>query len=249
MHDGSGRIMVQGLSKSFGPINAVQNLSFAVRPGAVTGFLGPNGSGKTTTLRMILGLVTPSAGTATINGQPFHQLANPARVVGAVLEAQSFHPTRTARNHLRCYAAAMNLPDEQADRVLELVGLTSAAQRKAGTFSLGMRQRLALARALVRDPALLVLDEATSHLDVATEQRVDEVLSRLSCTRVVIAHRLSTVMNADLIAVLKDGRVVETGTHVDLMARRGHYAALVNGQVHLRGAAGSRTVRLSGRLR
>ena len=165
MHDGSGRILVQNLSKNFGPVNAVRDLSFAVEPGVVTGFLGPNGSGKTTTLRMALGLVSPSAGAVTINGVPFRQLRNPATVVGAVLEAQSFHPTRTARNHLRCYAAAMNLPDEQADRVLELVGLTSAAQRKAGTFSLGMRQRLALATALLGDPQVLILDEPANGLD------------------------------------------------------------------------------------
>ncbi len=165
MHDGNGRIIVQNLSKSFGPINAVQDLSFTVEPGSVTGFLGPNGSGKTTTLRMILELVKPTSGTASIDGLAFHQLANPAQTVGAVLEAQSFHPGRTARNHLRCYSAAMNVPDEQADRVLELVGLTSAANRKTGGFSLGMRQRLALATALLGDPQVLVLDEPANGLD------------------------------------------------------------------------------------
>ncbi|MDR7301205.1 ATP-binding cassette domain-containing protein [Haloactinomyces albus] len=165
MHDGSGRILVQGLSKNFGPINAVQNLHFAVEPGVVTGFLGPNGSGKTTTLRMILGLIEPSAGTATIGGLPFAQLPNPATVVGAVLDSQGFHPGRTARNHLRSYAAAMNVPDQQADQVLELVGLGSAATRRAAGFSLGMRQRLALATALLGDPQVLVLDEPSNGLD------------------------------------------------------------------------------------
>ncbi|MEV6623905.1 ABC transporter ATP-binding protein [Amycolatopsis sp. NPDC051106] len=165
MHDGSGRIVVQNLSKQFGAVNAVQNLSFTVEPGSVTGFLGPNGAGKTTTLRMLLGLVTPTAGTATINGRPHSQLGNPARVVGSVLENEGFHPSRTARNHLRVYAAAIGVPDQRADQVLGLVGLGSAADRKAGGFSLGMRQRLALATALLGDPQVLVLDEPTNGLD------------------------------------------------------------------------------------
>jgi ABC-2 type transport system ATP-binding protein len=165
MHDGSGRISVQNLSKQFGTVNAVQNLSFTVEPGTVTGFLGPNGAGKTTTLRMLLGLVTPTAGTATINGRPHHQLGNPARVVGSVLENEGFHPARTARNHLRVYAAAIGMPDQRADEVLGLVGLSSAADRKAGGFSLGMKQRLALATALLGNPQVLVLDEPANGLD------------------------------------------------------------------------------------
>ncbi|MCU1685965.1 MAG: antibiotic transport system ATP-binding protein [Amycolatopsis sp.] len=165
MHDGSGRITVQNLSKQFGPVNAVQNLSFTVEPGSVTGFLGPNGAGKTTTLRMLLGLVTPSAGTATINGRPHSQLGNPARVVGSVLENEGFHPSRTARNHLRVYAAAIGMPDQRVEEVLGLVGLSPAADRKAGGFSLGMRQRLALATALLGNPQVLVLDEPANGLD------------------------------------------------------------------------------------
>jgi ABC-2 type transport system ATP-binding protein len=165
MHDGSGRIAVQNLSKRFGSVNAVQNLSFAVEPGSVTGFLGPNGAGKTTTLRMLLGLVTPTAGTATINGRPHNQLGNPARVVGAVLENEGFHPSRTARNHLRVYAAAIGMPDQRADEVLGLVGLSAMADRKAGGFSLGMKQRLALATALLGNPQVLVLDEPANGLD------------------------------------------------------------------------------------
>jgi ABC-2 type transport system ATP-binding protein len=165
MHDGSGRIAVQNLSKLFGPVNAVQNLSFTVEPGSVTGFLGPNGAGKTTTLRMLLGLVTPTAGTATINGRPHDQLGNPATVVGAVLENEGFHPARTARNHLRVYAAAIGMPDQRADEVLGLVGLSTAADRKVGGFSLGMKQRLALATALLGNPQVLVLDEPANGLD------------------------------------------------------------------------------------
>jgi ABC-2 type transport system ATP-binding protein len=164
-HDGSGRISVQNLSKRFGAVAAVQNLSFTVEPGSVTGFLGPNGAGKTTTLRMLLGLVTPTAGTATINGRPHDQLGSPARIVGSVLENEGFHPKRTARNHLRVYAAAIGVPDQRADEVLGLVGLSSAAHRKAGEFSLGMRQRLALATALLGDPQVLVLDEPANGLD------------------------------------------------------------------------------------
>ncbi|MFC4000484.1 ABC transporter ATP-binding protein [Prauserella oleivorans] len=165
MHDGSGRIAVQNLTKQFGAVTAVQNLSFTVEPGSVTGFIGPNGAGKTTTLRMLLGLVTPTMGIATINGRPYHQLGNPARVVGAVLENEGFHPKRTARNHLRVYAAAIGVPDQRADELLQLVGLAPAADRKAGDFSLGMRQRLSLATALLGDPQVLVLDEPANGLD------------------------------------------------------------------------------------
>lgn len=165
MHDGSGRIAVQNLSKQFGTVPAVQNLSFAVEPGSVTGFLGPNGAGKTTTLRMLLGLVGPSAGAATIGGAPYSQLGSPARVVGSVLENEGFHPRRTARNHLKVYAAAIGVPDQRADETLGLVGLTPAADRKVGGYSLGMRQRLALATALLGDPQALVLDEPSNGLD------------------------------------------------------------------------------------
>lgn len=165
MHDGSGRIAVQNLTKQFGAVTAVQNLTFTVEPGSVTGFLGPNGAGKTTTLRMLLGLVRPTAGTATINGRQHHELGNPARVVGSVLDNGSFHPKRSARDHLRVYAAAIGVPDQRADEVLGLVGLSPAGHRKAGGFSLGMRQRLALATALLGDPQVLVLDEPANGLD------------------------------------------------------------------------------------
>ncbi|WP_233345816.1 ABC transporter ATP-binding protein, partial [Saccharomonospora iraqiensis] len=165
MHDGSGRIAVQNLTKQFGALTAVQNLSFAVEPGSVTGFLGPNGSGKTTTLRMILGLVEPTAGVATINGRRHHELGSPGRVVGAVLDNGGFHPKHTARTHLRVYAAAVGVPDQRADEVLGLTGLAPAANRRTGDFSLGMRQRLSLATALLGDPQVLVLDEPSNGLD------------------------------------------------------------------------------------
>lgn len=134
----TGRITVDGLGKRFGPVEAVRDLSFTVEPGSVTGFLGPNGSGKTTTLRMILGLVAPTTGTALVEGVPFAALESPGRVIGAVLEVQGGHPKRTARAHLRACAAAVEVPDARVDEVLALVGLTDAADRGVGGFSLGM---------------------------------------------------------------------------------------------------------------
>jgi len=148
---------VVGLTKHYGSIHAVEDLSFAVRAGRITGFLGPNGSGKTTTLRMLVGLVAPTAGSATIDGRPYRDLDRPQRQVGVMLDAAA-HPGRTARNHLRVLAAEAGLPATRADEVLDLVELTSSARRRVGGFSLGMRQRLALAGALIGDPPVLVLD-------------------------------------------------------------------------------------------
>ncbi len=156
---------INGLSKNFGSVRAVDNLSFTVEPGRVTGFLGPNGSGKTTTLRMLLGLVHPSAGTATIGGRDYRELENPSSTVGAVLEATSFHPARRARTHLRMAARAGGHDEKRVDEVLELVGLSADARRKVGGFSMGMRQRLELATALIGDPEVLILDEPSNGLD------------------------------------------------------------------------------------
>jgi len=158
-------ITIDGLTKRFGELVAVGSLSFEVDQGTVTGFLGPNGAGKTTTLRMLLGLVTPTAGAARIQGRTYRELSAPLRHVGAVLEASSFHPGRTARNHLRVVTTAAGLPRTQADKVLAEVGLDHAADRRVGRFSLGMRQRLALATALLGDPEVLVLDEPANGLD------------------------------------------------------------------------------------
>jgi ABC-2 type transport system ATP-binding protein len=216
VHDGSGRIVVQGLSKQFGPITAVNNLSFTVEPGSVTGFLGPNGAGKTTTLRMLLGLVRPNAGTSTINGLPFDQLGNPARVVGAVLEAQGFHPGRTARNHLRVYAAAMGVPDQRVDQVLELVGLTEAGRRAAGGFSLGMKQRLALATALLGDPQVLVLDEPANGLDpegIAWLRAFLQSFARTGRTVLISSHLLAEVeQTVDQVVIISRGQTVYYGS-------------------------------------
>ena len=220
MQDGSGRIVVQNLSKNFGQVAAVQNLSFHVEPGSVTGFLGPNGAGKTTTLRMLLGLVAPTAGYATINGQPFHHLGNPARVVGAVLEAQGFHPSRTARNHLLVYAAAMGVPDQRADEVLNLVGLGAAGDRAAGGFSLGMKQRLALATALLGDPQVLVLDEPANGLDpegIAWLRTFLKAFAASGRTVLISSHLLAEVeQTIDQVVIISHGQTRFNGRLDDL---------------------------------
>jgi ABC-2 type transport system ATP-binding protein len=215
MHDGSGLIAVQNLTKQFGSVTAVQNLSFTVSPGSVTGFLGPNGAGKTTTLRMLLGLVKPTGGTATINGRPFHQLGQPGRVVGAVLEAQGFHPARSARDHLRVYAAAIGVPDAQADQVLGLVGLGTAADRKVGGFSLGMKQRLALATALLGDPQVLVLDEPANGLDpegIAWLRTFLQSYARMGRTVLISSHLLAEVeQTVDQVVIISRGQTMFYG--------------------------------------
>ncbi len=212
--------MVQNLSKNFGNVAAVQNLSFHVEPGSVTGFLGPNGAGKTTTLRMLLGLVAPTAGWTTINGQPFHHLGNPARVVGAVLEAQGFHPSRTARNHLRVYAAAMGVADQRADEVLNLVGLGSAGERAAGGFSLGMKQRLALATALLGDPQVLVLDEPANGLDpegIAWLRTFLKAFASSGRTVLISSHLLAEVeQTIDQVVIISRGQTMYYGMLDDL---------------------------------
>ncbi len=162
---GTPAIVARGLTKRFGSLTAVDGLSFEVVPGRVTGFVGPNGAGKSTTLRMLLGLVEPDEGTATVLGLPYASLEQPMTTVGAVLEVQSFHPLRTGRNHLRVLAAASGIDDARVDAALELVGMTDAAGRKAGGYSLGMRQRLGLAGALLGDPSVLILDEPANGLD------------------------------------------------------------------------------------
>lgn len=220
MHDRSGRIVVQQLSKNFGAIPAVSNLSFTVEPGSVTGFLGPNGAGKTTTLRMILGLVRPTQGTATINGVTYDRLGNPGRVVGAVLEATSFHTGRSARNHLRVYAAAMGVPDQRVDEVLSLVGLSGAADRPAGGYSLGMRQRLALATALLGDPQVLVLDEPANGLDpegIAWLRQFLRGFAQQGRTVLISSHLLAEVeQTIDQVVIISRGQTMYYGQLEDL---------------------------------
>ncbi|MEU5941004.1 ATP-binding cassette domain-containing protein [Micromonospora sp. NPDC047548] len=159
------RIEVNHLTKRYGPVTAVRDLTFTVEPGVVTGFLGPNGAGKTTTLRMLTGLVSPTSGTATIGGLTYRRLPHPTRTVGAVFDTVAFHPTHTARDHLRVYAALGGHPDTRVDHLLDELGLTTAAHRHTRTFSTGMRQRLNLATALLGDPRVLLLDEPSNGLD------------------------------------------------------------------------------------
>jgi ABC-2 type transport system ATP-binding protein len=218
-------ISVHGLVKRFGRVVAVDDLSFQVQPGTLTGFVGPNGAGKTTTLRMILGLVRPTAGTALIDGVPYARLDRPARHVGAVLEASGFHPGRTARDHLRVLAGPSGIPVSRVDEVLSEVDLSGAARRRVGGFSLGMRQRLGLAGALLGDPGLLILDEPTNGLDPAgvhwlrsfLRQRVDR-----GGTVLVSSHLLAELaLSADSVIILKDGRLVTQGPVDQITGRSG----------------------------
>jgi ABC-2 type transport system ATP-binding protein len=210
------RVEVRGLSKSFGQVQAVSDLSFTVEPGSVTGFLGPNGAGKTTTLRMLLGLLKPDAGTATFNGAPYPAPAAPLRTVGAVLET-AFHPARSGRNHLRVYCRAAGFPLSRADEVLAQVGLADAGNRRAGGYSLGMRQRLALATALLGDPAVLVLDEPANGLDPEGIQWLRGFLRHLAHdqgrTVLVSSHLLSEVeQTVDRVVIVGAGRLVREGS-------------------------------------
>jgi ABC-2 type transport system ATP-binding protein len=208
----SHAIEVDGLTKRFGDFLAVDDLSFTVSEGAVTGFLGPNGAGKTTTLRMVLGLVSPTAGTATIAGRPYASLERPFQQLGAALETSSFHPGRTARDHLRVVAAAAAIPVERVDEVLAEVGLADAADRRAGKFSLGMRQRLSLASALLGSPRILVLDEPANGLDPEGVHWLRAFLRTFAGqggTVLVSSHLLTEIsLLVDEVVIVSHGRLV-----------------------------------------
>ncbi len=216
-------IEVDRLTKRFRKTVAVDDLSFRVRDGAITGFLGPNGAGKTTTLRIVLGLVRPTAGKATVMGRPYRELGSPARQLGAVLEASSFHPGRSGRNHLRVLAAATGFPDSRVDEVLALVGLTADAGRRAGGYSLGMRQRLSLAAALLGDPQVLVLDEPANGLDPQGIRWLRELLRSLAGegrTILISSHVLAEIEQiADEVVIIHRGKFVEHATTTELAAR------------------------------
>jgi ABC-2 type transport system ATP-binding protein len=216
-------ITIQGLTKRFGDVVAVDDLSFEVDQGTVVGFLGPNGAGKTTTLRTLLGLVSPTAGTARIDGKPYRELADPVHHVGAVLEASSYHPGRSARNHLRVVATAAGLPLNRADAVLDQVGLTQAARRRVGGFSLGMRQRLGLATALLGDPQVLILDEPANGLDPEGVHWLRGLLRHLADqgrTVLVSSHVLAEVaQTVDQVVIIARGRLVTQSTLAALTAR------------------------------
>ncbi len=214
-------IDIQGLSKRFGPVQAVSDLSFSVEAGRVTGFLGPNGAGKSTTLRMLLGLIHSNAGTATFDGTVYGDLEHPSRQVGAVLEDASFHPGRSGRNHLRTLAAAGDHPDDRPDEVLEQVGLTEARDRRVKGYSMGMRQRLAIAAALLGDPEVLILDEPSNGLDPPGIRWMRDLL-RHEAGRgravLVSSHLLSEVaQSVDDVVVISHGKLRANGPLADVL--------------------------------
>jgi ABC-2 type transport system ATP-binding protein len=217
---GSPAIVARGLVKRFGSVTAVDDLSFEVVPGRVTGFVGPNGAGKSTTLRILLGLVEPDAGTASVLGLPYGSADRPARTIGAVLEVQSFHPLRSGRNHLRVLAAASGIPERRVGEVLEIVDLQSAADRKAGGYSLGMRQRLGLAVALLGDPKVLVLDEPANGLDPHGIRWLRQTVRRVAADGnavLVSSHLLGEMAQmADDVIVIDHGRLRYQGSIADL---------------------------------
>lgn len=212
----NGVIEINNLTKHFGTVAAVKDLTFTVEPGHVTGFLGPNGAGKTTTLRMLLGLVRPSAGTALIGGRAYQDLAAPMREVGAALEAASFHPGRSAINHLKMLTPIVGVPDKRAEEVLSLVGLTDVASRRVGGFSLGMRQRLALAGTLLGDPQVLLLDEPANGLDpegIAWLRQFLRMLASEGRTVLVSSHMLSEVrQTVDEVVIISRGELVHASS-------------------------------------
>jgi ABC-2 type transport system ATP-binding protein len=220
--EGGRPVEIAGLTKSFGAVRAVDGLDMVVRPGAVTGFLGPNGAGKTTTFRMLLGLVAPDSGRALVGGRRYAELRRPTTVVGAALDAAGFHPGRTARDHLRTYAPHAGVDDRRCDEVLAQVGLTEAAARRVGGFSTGMRQRLALATALLGDPEVLVLDEPANGLDPEGIVWLRSFLRHLAHERgrtvLVSSHVLGEVQaSVDDVVVIAHGRLVHESSLEDLV--------------------------------
>ena len=218
-------IELRGLTKAFGDFVAVDDISAEALPGQVTALLGPNGAGKTTTLRMLLGLVAPTGGTATFDGQRYDELSEPVREVGALLEASGCHPGRTALAHLRILATAARLRRDAPERVLEETGLAGDARRRVGEYSLGMRQRLGLAAAMLGEPAVLVLDEPTNGLDPPGVRWLREYVRRLADegrTVLLSSHALSEVeLTADHVLVLAHGRLLRSSTLAKFRAEAG----------------------------
>jgi ABC-2 type transport system ATP-binding protein len=221
-------ITAHSLTKRYGSATAVDNLTFEVLPGAVTGFLGPNGSGKSTTMRMIMGLDIPDSGSALVDGKRYSELSWPLREVGALLDAKAFHPSRTARNHLRWLAHTNDIPLRRVDEVLDVVGLTSVANRKAGKFSLGMSQRLGIAAALLGDPGILLFDEPVNGLDPEGIRWVRHFFRDLAAegrTIFVSSHLISEMsLTADRLVVIGRGRLITDSSVADFVARSGNAA-------------------------
>ncbi len=214
-------IQVNHLTKRFGPKTAVNDLSFDVQPGVVTGFLGPNGAGKTTTLRAMVGLVRPDAGAVTINGTNYHDIPAPTHEVGALLEAKAYHPGRRARDHLVALAQASRIPSRRVDEVLGLVGLADAGKRKAGTFSLGMAQRLGIAAALLGDPPVLLLDEPVNGLDpegIVWVRTLMQALATEGRTVLVSSHLMSEMaLTATHVIVIGRGKLIADSSIEELV--------------------------------
>jgi ABC-2 type transport system ATP-binding protein len=215
-------IAVRGLTKRYGRTIAVRDLTFTVRPGVVTGFLGPNGAGKSTTMRILIGLDRPDAGQATVNGKPYRGLRHPMREVGAMLEARSFHPGRSARAHLAALAVSNAIPDRRVEEVLAIVGLEAAGHRRAGKFSLGMAQRLGIAAALLGDPGIVILDEPVNGLDPEGVRWIRTLMKSLAAggrTVLVSSHLISEVaQTADELIVIGQGRLLAHTTVAGLSA-------------------------------
>jgi ABC-2 type transport system ATP-binding protein len=216
-------IEAENLTKRYGKTLAVDDLSFRIRPGVVTGFLGPNGSGKSTTIRMILGLDAPDGGRARIDGRRYRELRRPLREVGALLEMRAFHPGRSGRTHLAALAASNDIPRRRVDEVLDLVDLSRAARRRAGTYSLGMAQRLGIAAALLGDPGVLLLDEPVNGLDPEGIRWIRTLLRSLAAegrTVFVSSHLISEMaLTADHVVVIGNGRLLADTSVAELSAR------------------------------
>jgi ABC-2 type transport system ATP-binding protein len=216
-------IEAKGLTKHYGDKRAVEQLSFTVRPGVVTGFLGPNGSGKSTTMRMIMGLDAPTAGDVTVKGKHFNNLQWPLREVGALLEAKAIHPGRSARSHLKMLAQTNHLEDSRVDELLELVGLSAVANKRAGKFSLGMGQRLGIAAALLGDPEILLFDEPVNGLDpdgIRWVRNLLKGLAREGRTVFVSSHLMSEMaLTADEVVIIGKGKLISQTSIEDLLAQ------------------------------
>lgn len=232
---GSGQVtpavVVEHLTKRYGTVAAVDDLSFTIPRGTITGFLGPNGAGKTTTFRMLVGLAAPTGGTARVLGQPYAELRDPIRQVGAMLEVSGFHPTRTARNHLLLLARTAGIAEGRVDELLQLVELGAAADRAVGGFSSGMRQRLGLASALLGDPELLLLDEPANGLDPKGIRWLRQFLRDLALdqakTVFVSSHILAEVAQmVDDVVIINQGRLVTQGPVDTVVAHMGRVVAV-----------------------
>jgi ABC-2 type transport system ATP-binding protein len=234
-------ITVSGLTKKYGDRTVVDQVSFELEPGTVTGFLGPNGAGKTTTMRMITGLVPASAGQALVAGKRYAELPNPGAVMGTLLDAAAVHPGRSGRIHLQIIAGTLGVPRERVDEVLELVGLTPAAGRRIGGYSLGMRQRLGIAAALLADPAVLMFDEPANGLDPEGIRWMRDLLRNHAArggTVLLSSHLLGEVQHTvDRLVVIDEGRIVADGPIAELLAGEGTVVRTVDPDAFTRALA------------